>query len=946
MRLTAYLLSAATLALAVPALAQTAPPTDNTSKPEDVQVPSDMTANGDVSAQTPGATDADTTRTEPSQATRATNAGDIIVTATRRAERLSNVPIAVSAVSQEALQNSGATDIRQLSQLAPSLLVSSTGSEANASARIRGIGTVGDNPGLESSVAVFIDGVYRSRTGSGLNDLGEVDRIEVLRGPQGTLAGRNASAGAINILTKAPSFTFGGFGEATYGNYNAVRVASALTGPIIKDILAFRVDGVYSRRDGFYYDVTNKDDFNNRNRYFVRGQLLFEPTSDITLRLIGDYTRRKEKCCAAVYVDTREKVDPTPGVAGDYALSATNRIVDVMTSMGGVFPSAGDPYNRRIALTPGYNIANVTTDYGASGQLDWNFGNAALTSITAYREYKSDGAGDIDYNNLDIGNRPADGNNYRRFHTFSQELRLNGEAFNDHLDWLIGGYYSHEDLQVVDNLRFGSQYGAFAACRMVATINPNAALRNPTAAGCLSTAGNAILSGALPGTTAAFGAATPIILGSLRTLSTLNNLGSLRDVYNQTSENYAFFTHNIVKITDKLSLTGGLRYTHERKDFDATFKNNNTVCTSLQNSQLSSLLTNPQLGTLAAGILTLGCTGNSSAALTGKTLNDHLSEGEFTGTAILSYKPVNSLLVYASYARGYKAGGYNLDRSDLGPAYLASTTANPNASLLRFDPETVNAYEAGLKFTSRQFTLNVAAFRQEFKNFQLNTFNGTNYIVQNIGSCDQSLNGGDTDNSAATGRCTGDVKYGVRSQGVEVEAGIFPAPNFAVSLGYTFADTRYRNNLVGSAAGEALDPALFLLSGSQVSNAPRNVVTGSTTWTPNIGGSGITGLVYVDGRMTSDYNTGSDLFIEKKQDGFFLLNARVGLRGRDQAWAIELWAQNLLDTNYQQVAFNAPFQGAGSLAQVQRLGVSPANQIFDSFLAEPRTYGVTVRTRF
>ncbi|MFM6853508.1 MAG: TonB-dependent receptor plug domain-containing protein, partial [Sphingopyxis sp.] len=115
--------------------------------------------------------------------------GTIVVIAQGRAQLLADVPVAVSAVSAETLQNSGANDIRQLNQVAPSLLVSSTGSEANGSARIRGIGTVGDNPGLESSVAVFIDGVYRSRSGSGLNELGEIERIEVLRGPQGTLGG-------------------------------------------------------------------------------------------------------------------------------------------------------------------------------------------------------------------------------------------------------------------------------------------------------------------------------------------------------------------------------------------------------------------------------------------------------------------------------------------------------------------------------------------------------------------------------------------------------------------------------------------------------------------------------------------------------------------------------------------------------------------------------------
>ena len=156
----------------------------------------------------------------------------IIVTAQGRRQILQDVPIAVSAVGAEQLQNSGANDIRQLNQLAPSLLVSSTGSEANGSARIRGIGTVGDNPGLESSVAVFIDGVYRSRSGIGLNELGEIDHVEVLRGPQGTLFGRNASAGLINIITRRPDFDFGGSAELTYGNYNYVRAAAGVTGPL------------------------------------------------------------------------------------------------------------------------------------------------------------------------------------------------------------------------------------------------------------------------------------------------------------------------------------------------------------------------------------------------------------------------------------------------------------------------------------------------------------------------------------------------------------------------------------------------------------------------------------------------------------------------------------------------------------------------------------------
>ena len=936
MRLSTILLSTAAVVVAGPALAQ-----DQTSP---------VTSNAAVAGQAPTASD-------QAGDTRELGAGDIVVTATRRAERLADVPIAINAVSQEALQNSGATDIRQMAQLAPSLNVSSTGSEANASARVRGIGTVGDNPGLESSVAVFIDGVYRSRTGSGLNDLGEVDRIEVLRGPQGTLSGRNSSAGAINVYTKAPSFDFGGYAEGTYGNYDFFRLAGAVTGPVVKDLLAFRVDGVWSKRDGFYRDVVNDTDYNDRDRYFVRGQLLLEPSADFSLRLIGDYTRRDEKCCGAVYVDTREKTDPTPGTPGDYAVAGTNRIVDVMNTLGtlrgypagSVFPGNGDPYSRRIAFTPGRAYSNVTTDYGGSGQIDWNLGGASLTSITAYREYKSDGASDIDYNVLDIGYRPDDGNSYRQFHTFTQELRLNGEAFGDRLNWLIGGFYSKEDLQVVDNLKFGRDYGAFAACRIVATVNPNPVLRNAANPGCLSATGNAILTGAVPGTTPAFGAATPLILASIRSLSTLNDLGSTRDVYNQDSESFAFFTHNIFKLTDSLSLTGGLRWTHEKKKFDASFGNNNTVCPTIQGllgaGPAGNLFNNAQLAALTRGIATLACTGNSSSRLDGQTIEDDLSESQFTGTAVLSWKPTDRVMTYASYSRGYKAGGYNLDRSDLGDAYNPATIANIDAGRLRFDPETVNAYEVGLKYSSRRFTFNLAAFRSEFKNFQLNTFNGTNYVVENIGSCSDSLNGADRDASAATGACGGDVKYGVRSQGVEMEAGIYPVEHVAFNLGYTLADTKYRNDLVGSDSGSALDPALFLLSGQQLSNAPRNVVTTSLSWTPPIGGSGLSALFYIDQRTMSDYNTGSDLFAEKEQDGFTLVNARIGLRGNQDRWAIEVWAQNLLDTDYEQVAFNTPFQGSGSLEQVRSFG-GVGNQLFSSFLAEPRTYGVTLRSRF
>src|SRR5206468_6720127 len=195
-------------------------------------------------------------------------------TATRRNEALSDVPMAVSAVTAQTLRNTGATDIRQLNQVAPSLLVSSTSSEAGAGvARIRGIGTVGDNPGLESSVGVFVDGVYRSRTGVGLTELGPLDRIEVLRGPQGTLFGRNTSAGLISVITAKPQFDPFVAGAASVGNYNYRRFEATLNGPI-SDTVAARIDGVYGKRDGFLTDDVSGRRVNDRDRWMVRGQLL------------------------------------------------------------------------------------------------------------------------------------------------------------------------------------------------------------------------------------------------------------------------------------------------------------------------------------------------------------------------------------------------------------------------------------------------------------------------------------------------------------------------------------------------------------------------------------------------------------------------------------------------------------------------------------------------
>jgi iron complex outermembrane recepter protein len=889
---------------------------------------------------------------------------EIIVTATRRSELLSDVPIAVSAVTGEALANTGANDVRALNQLAPSLLVSGATSETNFSARIRGVGTVGENAGLESSVALFIDGVYRSRTGVGLSELGDIERVEVLRGPQGTLFGRNASAGLINIVTKGPSFDFGGAVSATVGNYDYLRFDGSITGPLIADKVAFRLDGVSQQRKGFIRNVTPGElDINNRQRYLIRGQLLIEPNDDIKLRLIGDYTNRDELCCGAVNYGPNQNV--TRDAAGNLVFGA-NTLLPVLQALGANIPVATSPtqFVRAQSTTPGFNYTAKTKDYGVSSEGTWSLGDITLTGITSYRDYKNRQGQDSDYNALDILRRTALD---RRFRTFTQEFRAQGEAFEGRLDWLVGGYFANEILNVKDDFKYGNDFERFANC-VLAEGNARGlgipTLLSTTGPGCFNTTvaravvGNlavpaatrstlSLLSGlTIPGFAGFDAVAAAIGQPQLQ----LNGTGVVDNRFRQKSVNYAFFTHNVIDIIrDKVTLTLGARYTNEKKTLTGSFNTNNNLCGALRASPLAALAGLPCV---------VNNTSGPGIALTDP--NRKSTETEFTGTAVLAFKPTKDVLVYGSYSRGYKAGGFNLDTSalDTPNAALAATTpintvanGRPEAADLRFAPEIVNAYEIGAKYNGRQFNINAALFYSEFDNFQLNTFNGVNFEVTNVNSCRDNLNGADRDilpstaAAALTGSCApGRLGPGLVSKGLELEASIFPARFVAVNAGLTYANTKYQNNLVGL-GGRAFAPTSFQLPQAQLSNAPEVVVTGGIGYSPDIGKSGLNSLFYLDFRYQGDVNTGSDLDPEKVQDGYLVVNGRVGFYGKDKRWGIEFFAQNLLNKKYQQIAADAPLQGGSTLGAVRRGGPT-SNQLFIAFPGEPRTYGLTLKGKF
>src|SRR6202789_1887586 len=360
---------------------------------------------------------------------------EIIVTAQKRAQNIQDVPISVIAFSAQQLKDAGVTDIKNLQNLTPGLTVTSTTSEDVTTARIRGIGTVGDNPGLESSVGVVIDGVYRPRNGVGFGNLGEIEQIEILEGPQGELFGKNNDAGVINITTKRPSTTFGATAEITGGNFNDREVSASVTGPV-GSISAARLYVSYQRRDG-WLDVDtgpgpNTDDrSNNRNGFTTRGQFLVTPSDDVDVLFIGDYSKRNEVCCDAVATD----LGPFAGVASAIA---------GVPALGGQTGAVGIAAGRGHQAYSNYPWGQQVRDMGLSAQVDWNLGFAKLTSITAWRDNTLYAGNDTDYTAVDILYEPDTAANLTDFKQFSQELRLAGKE--GPLNWLVGGFFSNETL--------------------------------------------------------------------------------------------------------------------------------------------------------------------------------------------------------------------------------------------------------------------------------------------------------------------------------------------------------------------------------------------------------------------------------------------------------------------------------------------------------------------
>ncbi|WP_254606313.1 TonB-dependent receptor [Sphingomonas bacterium] len=487
---------------------------------------------------------------------------DVIVTARRRAEDAQRVPGSLQVIGGNLLDQSYTVNTQQLSQLVPSLNYSSA-NPRNTAFTIRGLGSSvvavsQSNDGLEPGVGFYVDQVYHARPATAAFDFSDIEQIEVLRGPQGTLFGKNTTTGAISVSSRLPTFKPEGEVEVSYGSYNFIQAKGAVSGPIVDDVLAFRVSAVSTRRDGVIRNVRTGENENAIGNQAVRGQLLFRPTANLTSRLIADFTSFDSTCCTQVYLRVGQSLRPAakqfPALAAKFGYS----------------PPSTDPYARLTDIDAQLNVK--TNEGGISDITDWTVGPVTITNVAAWRWWNWDAANDRDYTGIPVQlvqHIPS------RQDQYSEELRFasNGE----HRITYVGGFYYFNQKITGEPL---STYGPAATDFLL----------------------------------------NPVIAANGTQTNYPSNLldGYGTDGHTDfTSRSYAAFGEANWHVVKRLTVTGGLRYTWEYKDgsyVTTVFGGATPTTTAQANAKLSIL--RPQAYTAHNADRSLSGRGNLSYQLT------------------------------------------------------------------------------------------------------------------------------------------------------------------------------------------------------------------------------------------------------------------------------------------------------------------------------------------
>lgn len=786
---------------------------------------------------------------------------DIVVTAQKRAENVQDVPIAISAFTAEALQERAVTSVAGLSNIAPNVTLDAgtpfSGSSAVLSAFIRGIGANDFAFNIDPGVGIYLDGVYLARSIGANQELPDVERIEVLKGPQGTLFGRNTIGGAISIVTHEPGKDFAFKGDITTGRFSLFQARGTVDIPLSDSLRTSAAFSIKSRKGylkrlafpGFANNIDSIQSFRaagfdsqgiNReggdNNWNFRGKVVYDNGGAFKLTLSGDYGDIDENQIANKLIATTPAVfagtyncaiagiiaapgDTTTCGGGPPAFAyignrGGNTFINDLPSIFGVNVDANPlnnrlPYDNRFvtndidtSFANGNNFSKLK-NYGGAATIDYDVNdNVAVKSITAYREIHWQTGTDLDGSPLNFLHTSFDSNQYQ----FSQELQLNGSALDKRLKYILGAYYFKEAGDLHDYVTFAEG--------LLQVDGPN----------------------------------------ELKTT------------------NFAFFGQIDFDVTEKLSISLGGRYTRENKEFEGFQADNNGLT-----YKILSFLGVPGCENIATSI-SEACRIAAGFPNPGEPLRLYIAGvqkkkfSNFSPKLGVQYKPNDDILTYASFSKGYKTGGWT------------TRLSNPLPTAPDFDEEKATTYELGIKSTliDRRLQINAALFQTEYKGIQLNFQQGVSPTIQNAGDA--------------------------RIKGFEVELTAAPTDALTITASVGYLDAKYTS--VDGPAQVAPNPfQAGVFAGANLPKTPKWKFNISPRYEVTLGNEGKV-IFLADYTHSAKLDNDTERAFLLARPATDVLNGSITYKDPGEHWDVTLGMTNITDERY---LTNGQAQIAGGL---------------------------------
>lgn len=695
-----------------------------------------------------------------------TTLNEIIVSSQRREQSAQKVPISVTALPETFLIENGVHSLEDLNGAVPGFVTTNSVNYGAAPLSIRGIGGAngGGNFFADEPVAVYVDGIYITGLTFSTADLFDIQKIEVMRGPQGTLYGRNSTAGALLIKSARPTDEFEGYVRASGSSLTEWQVAGAVSGPLVPDLLKARVAVQYSDRNGWGNNLANGQDVGGSEDISTRLSLEFTPNNDITISTIGEYQHREATPATLQVADLSNTLAASPFVKRpDF-----NQVLD----------------DNNFSLNSP-NFVNSDT-YNILLSVNWDLGWATLDSITGYRDYALTGAQDSDGTGLTLFNNNGDLTHKQ----WTQEVRLTSND-EGRLTWIAGFYYIHSK----------------------STMNPF----------------------------------------QIRNFNALFGVGTLAEFRAfQKTNAYALFADATLHVTDRLSLTVGGRYSHEKKDFS-----NDLRVDILNGGTIPPFAPPPLAGLMfSAGDVF----SNPPAFASNDTFHD------FSPRVVVDFDVTDDILAYASYTQGFKSGGFNA--FGLAPS---------------FGQENIDAVEIGIKsdLADKRLRLNVSAFYYDYKDLQVRL-------------------GVPTGGVEIANAANATVK------GVEVETTILPFEGLTLTGNLSYLDAEIDNGMLRRVPeglafpiGAPIPLETVDVSGNRLSRSPKWQSYISGEYRFPVGNYG-TSAFKVSYRYQSNV-----FFLETNQTqptfrsgNWHQIDLRLSFMSPDERWEIAVFGQNITDERH------------------------------------------------